>query len=189
MLSPLVKGPRKEFTSSTRQRPHFKKHIPLYVDTSDDGESDKDCILILCVLDKILFLFAYFCLGMIPQAPNGQFEVSFLLKVSSGFKHTRGCFTETIGVLGQDVAKGDPLLDSPKKNAIPEFSQAARKSPSKIPGRSTHETKEQARQHKYAAELFAELNKDVFGDRLPKNTALEWSKRLLTTAGRARWHR
>ena len=41
----------------------------------------------------------------------------------------------------------------------------------------------------YAQELFVELNRLVFKDGLPKDTKLNWNKRLLTTAGRARWHR
>lgn len=93
----------------------------------------------------------------------------------------------SFGGVGQ--GKGNPLLDSPRKNAVPVISQAARKSPSKRIGRSALKVKEQARRQKYASDLFSELNKDVFGDRLPKETTLEWSKRLLTTAGRARWHR
>lgn len=41
----------------------------------------------------------------------------------------------------------------------------------------------------YAQSLFVELNKQVFGDRLPSNTQLVWNKRLLTTAGRAKFLR
>ncbi|KAI9572761.1 SprT-like family-domain-containing protein [Boletus coccyginus] len=128
---------------------------------------------------------------MIPQAPPGQFGASLLPKVLSGlFRRTKGSLTETsLSGVGQDVAKGNPLLDSPKENAVPEFSRAARRSPSKKVGHSAYKAKEQARRQKYATDLFARLNKDVFGDRLPKNTTLEWNKRLLTTAGRARWHR
>ncbi|KAF9243905.1 SprT-like family-domain-containing protein, partial [Melanogaster broomeanus] len=48
---------------------------------------------------------------------------------------------------------------------------------------------DQARRERYATDLFAELNHDVFGGGLPQDTKLEWNKRLLTTAGRARWHR
>ena len=48
---------------------------------------------------------------------------------------------------------------------------------------------EQAQREKYAADLFVQLNSTVFDDLLPKETELEWNKRLLTTAGRARWHR
>jgi hypothetical protein len=139
-----------------------------------------------------MVLFYPFCLGMIPQAPGGQFGTSLLSKVLSGFffQGIKVNLTETwLCGVGQDVTKGNPLLDSSKKNAVPEFSRAVRKSPSKIVGHSAHKAKEQARRQKYATDLFAKLNKDVFGDRLPKNTTLEWSKRLLTTAGRARWHR
>ena len=39
------------------------------------------------------------------------------------------------------------------------------------------------------SELFAELNKTVFGNGLPESTQLIWSNRLLSTAGRARWRR
>ncbi|KAG6889455.1 hypothetical protein C0992_005077, partial [Termitomyces sp. T32_za158] len=48
---------------------------------------------------------------------------------------------------------------------------------------------EQERRVTYAQSLFEELNRSVFEDKLPKETKLNWSKRLLTTAGRAKWHR
>lgn len=48
---------------------------------------------------------------------------------------------------------------------------------------------EQQRRVTYARGLFEELNRSVFEDKLPKDTKLIWSKRLLTTAGRAKWHR
>lgn len=51
------------------------------------------------------------------------------------------------------------------------------------------EEAEQARREKYAQELFDELNKSVFGNGLPENTKLNWNKRLLTTAGKARYRR
>ncbi|KAG9102027.1 hypothetical protein FS749_000061 [Ceratobasidium sp. UAMH 11750] len=40
-----------------------------------------------------------------------------------------------------------------------------------------------------AIALFSELNKSIFGDRLPKDCAIVWSKKLNTTAGRAHWKR
>jgi len=43
--------------------------------------------------------------------------------------------------------------------------------------------------HIYAEELFADLNKTVFKNRLPASTKLNWNKRLLKTAGRAKYHR
>jgi len=51
------------------------------------------------------------------------------------------------------------------------------------------EEAEQARREIYAQELFDELNKSVFGNGLPENTKLNWNKRLLTTAGKAKYRR
>ncbi|KAH9966385.1 SprT-like family-domain-containing protein, partial [Lactifluus volemus] len=48
---------------------------------------------------------------------------------------------------------------------------------------------EQAERAAYAQSLFDELNRTVFAGGLPAETSLVWSNRLLTTAGRARWHR
>jgi len=48
---------------------------------------------------------------------------------------------------------------------------------------------EQNRRKAYAQQLFDELNRDVFKGGLPKDTKLWWNNRLLTTAGRAKWHR
>ena len=48
---------------------------------------------------------------------------------------------------------------------------------------------EQAERAEYAQSLFEELNRGVFAGGLPVETTLIWSNRLLTTAGRARWHR
>ncbi|THH20959.1 hypothetical protein EW146_g524 [Bondarzewia mesenterica] len=47
----------------------------------------------------------------------------------------------------------------------------------------------QARLEAYAQDLFEDLNRVVFDDELPHGTKLVWSKRLLTTAGRAKWHK
>ncbi|KAI0312634.1 SprT-like family-domain-containing protein [Amylostereum chailletii] len=47
----------------------------------------------------------------------------------------------------------------------------------------------QAHRAAYAQKLFDELNREVFDDGLPADTTLIWSNRLLSTAGRARWHR
>lgn len=48
---------------------------------------------------------------------------------------------------------------------------------------------EQGRREAYAQELFNELNESVFNGGIPPETTLKWSNRLLTTAGRARWHK
>ncbi|KAG8687547.1 hypothetical protein FRC09_013428 [Ceratobasidium sp. 395] len=41
----------------------------------------------------------------------------------------------------------------------------------------------------HAIALFSELNQSVFDDRLPRDCAIVWSKKLNTTAGRAHWKR
>ncbi|TFK57680.1 hypothetical protein OE88DRAFT_161860 [Heliocybe sulcata] len=48
---------------------------------------------------------------------------------------------------------------------------------------------EQAKRAAYAEQLFAELNHTVFKDGLRADTKLVWNTRLLTTAGKARWHK
>jgi hypothetical protein len=48
---------------------------------------------------------------------------------------------------------------------------------------------EQKEREEYAQQFFDDLNKTVFGDGLPSDTKLDWNVRLLTTAGRARWHK
>lgn len=56
-------------------------------------------------------------------------------------------------------------------------------------GKKAQAAAEQAKREVYAQQLFTELNRIVFKDGLPKETKLNWNKRLLTTAGRAKWHR
>ena len=55
--------------------------------------------------------------------------------------------------------------------------------------KKAQQTAEQLRRHDYAQQLFEDLNASVFKGGLPNNTALNWNKRLLTTAGRAKWYR
>jgi hypothetical protein len=67
--------------------------------------------------------------------------------------------------------------------------------PKSTPARTARTSKkalalaEQAERATYAQSLFDELNRGVFAGGLPAETTLVWSNRLLTTAGRARWHR
>jgi hypothetical protein len=51
------------------------------------------------------------------------------------------------------------------------------------------EKAEESRRQEYAQELFTELNASVFKNKLPQDTKLNWNKRLLTTAGRAKYRR
>ncbi|EIW86403.1 hypothetical protein CONPUDRAFT_46822 [Coniophora puteana RWD-64-598 SS2] len=72
-----------------------------------------------------------------------------------------------------------------KTNVVPQIE------PPKIPrrGKKALAAAEQARRESYATQLFNDLNQTVFSGGLPSKTKLVWSKRLLTTAGRAKWHR
>ena len=45
------------------------------------------------------------------------------------------------------------------------------------------------RRKDYAQQLFSDLNELVFKQGLPSDTQLNWNKRLVSTAGRARFHR
>jgi hypothetical protein len=62
------------------------------------------------------------------------------------------------------------------------------KTPRARRGKKAEAEAEQARREAYAQALFDDLNTSVFKGELPQ-TKLVWSKRLLTTAGRAKWHR
>ncbi|KAI6134042.1 SprT-like family-domain-containing protein [Pisolithus thermaeus] len=77
-----------------------------------------------------------------------------------------------------------PVRSPWKKTAPTSVKKSATRMSKKV-----RDAAEQFRREKHAADLFAELNHTVFGDGLPKDTKLEWNKRLLTTAGRARWYR
>ena len=72
----------------------------------------------------------------------------------------------------------------PLRIELPPASSAKARSSKK-----TQQTVEQQKRHNYAQQLFDDLNASVFKGGLPNNTELNWNKRLLTTAGRAKWHR
>lgn len=59
-LSPLVKGPQNQKKVGSRKQSPSKGFVSLYVDTSDEGESDNDCVLVLCVFCGTLFQLAHF---------------------------------------------------------------------------------------------------------------------------------
>ncbi|PIL30889.1 hypothetical protein GSI_07058 [Ganoderma sinense ZZ0214-1] len=54
--------------------------------------------------------------------------------------------------------------------------------------KALHE-RELERRRAYAQAFFEELNRSIFVGGIPAGTELQWNKRLLTTAGRAHWHR
>ncbi|KAF5337267.1 hypothetical protein D9611_003404 [Ephemerocybe angulata] len=66
-----------------------------------------------------------------------------------------------------------------------------KKKPSRTPRVNSKKAKEEQQEklYTYASSLFEELNRTVFKGGLPADTKLNWNKRLLTTAGRAKWHK
>jgi hypothetical protein len=76
-------------------------------------------------------------------------------------------------------------------NAKPKFTTPGKDARTRTPRTSKKALAqaEQAERAAYAQSLFDELNQTVFAAGLPVETTLAWSNRLLTTAGRARWHR
>ncbi|KAK7694185.1 hypothetical protein QCA50_001365 [Cerrena zonata] len=87
---------------------------------------------------------------------------------------------------------GQPLVeaDEPWIQVLPsplDFPIATTDSKGRPLSKKAIKAAEQARREEYAQYEFHSLNREVFGERLPADTKLIWSKRLLTTAGRASW--
>ncbi|KIM47954.1 hypothetical protein M413DRAFT_61836 [Hebeloma cylindrosporum] len=83
-------------------------------------------------------------------------------------------------------------VPSPGSLDTPSTPLAQRPSVEKTPRTNTKKSRLQAelqRRQKYAQQIFTELNNSVFEKGLPENTKLDWSKRLRTTAGKAKYHR
>ena len=74
-------------------------------------------------------------------------------------------------------------------------STTPRAGPSKSSSKAPRMTKkalqeiELQRRRAYAQTFFNDMNETVFDGGIPAGTKLEWNKRLLTTAGRAHWHK
>jgi hypothetical protein len=80
--------------------------------------------------------------------------------------------------------KNEDLPSAPESSSPKKKASATQKATLK-----KRKEEQQAQLHTYAASLFSELNLTVFKNGLPLDTKLNWNKRLLTTAGRAKWHR
>ena len=104
--------------------------------------------------------------------------------------------TTVVGDVGDDrpAPKALPahiavsILSTPKRTPLKTKLEST---PAKTPRTSKKALAlaEQAERAAYAQSLFDELNRGVFAGGIPDETTLIWSNRLLTTAGRARWHR
>ncbi|KAI0825224.1 SprT-like family-domain-containing protein [Trametes gibbosa] len=93
--------------------------------------------------------------------------------------------------LGLDPVKPKSRPAGIESNARPALPSPAPTKAGKAP-RMTAKMRREAeleRLRAYAADFFSELNDTVFGGGIPETTQLLWSKRLLTTAGKAQWYR
>ncbi|KAF5312656.1 hypothetical protein D9619_003090 [Psilocybe cf. subviscida] len=91
----------------------------------------------------------------------------------------------------QSESPVDPVAAKPA-NAPAVQRTPKPKTAAKTPRLNTKKAREEAeilRRQEYAQKLFDDLNKSVFKDGLPASTKLVWNKRLLTTAGKAKYHR
>ncbi|KAF7986222.1 hypothetical protein HWV62_38666 [Athelia sp. TMB] len=84
-----------------------------------------------------------------------------------------------------------PSAITPRSRKLPGTHSSPALSSAKKPRTTKKErvAEEQARREQYASELFSTLNSTIFKDQLPKETKLNWNVRLLSTAGKAKWHR
>ena len=87
------------------------------------------------------------------------------------------------------VNSPEALTPTPKMPLDAQPKSAATKTKTPRTSKKALALAEQAERAAYAQSLFDELNRAVFSGGLPVETTLVWSNRLLTTAGRARWHR
>ncbi|KAL0576381.1 hypothetical protein V5O48_005602 [Marasmius crinis-equi] len=79
---------------------------------------------------------------------------------------------------------------SSEKSATPSTNTPTQASPSKRkPSKKALEEARLTALFEYAQNFFHEINAAVFGNGLPRQTELIWNKKLLTTAGKAKWNK
>ncbi|KAI5115417.1 hypothetical protein M0805_004881, partial [Coniferiporia weirii] len=96
--------------------------------------------------------------------------------------------SKTKGTSGIDLRIDAALNITSVTVPLPETPAGAKPPVRKRMTKKALEEQKQAQLAAYAQTLFDDLNEAVFEDRLPKDTALLWNKKLQTTAGRAKWH-
>ncbi|KAG2149761.1 SprT-like family-domain-containing protein [Suillus cothurnatus] len=164
-LTDLVKSPVKMPKKPVAQRP--KDFLPLY---ADDSDADDGSILILNEPRSA-------------RKPIRRAQISTVDDTILSSPVTR-CDDGSSNSHSPEEDKGQ---SGTPQAILGNLTPRINKPSPRIPTRGKAE--EQARREKYAAELFEELNSTIFNNNLPPETKLNWNKRLLTTAGRAKWHR
>ncbi|KAG2368191.1 hypothetical protein BDR07DRAFT_1478264 [Suillus spraguei] len=156
--------PRKKSRKPAVQRP--TDLLPLY---ADDSDADEGSILILNEPRSA-------------RKPIRRAHISAVNKTIPSFPITR---YDDGSPHSNCSGKDKRQVDTPRE--ILGITPQINKPPPRTPTRRKAE--EQAHREKYAAQLFEEYNNTIFDNGLPRETKLNWNKRLLTTAGRAKWHK
>lgn len=164
-LTDLVKSPAKMPRKPVAQRP--KDFLSLY---ADDSDADDGSILILNEPRSA-------------RKPIRRAQISTVNETIPSFPITR-CDDESFH--SHSSGEGKRQFGT-SREISGSITPRTNNSFPRIPTRGKAE--EQTRREKYAAQLFEELNSTIFDNGLPRETKLNWNKRLLTTAGRAKWHR
>ncbi|KAG2155400.1 SprT-like family-domain-containing protein [Suillus clintonianus] len=168
-LTDLVKSPTKVLPGIMRepvaQRP--KDFLSLY---ADDSDADDGSILVLNEPRST-------------RKPIRRARISTVKETIPSFPITR---YDDGSSHSHSSGENTRQADIPRA-VLGSITPRTNKPPPRISSRGKAE--ESARREKYAEQLFGELNGTIFNDGLPRETKLHWNKRLLTTAGRARWHR
>ncbi|KAI1786310.1 SprT-like family-domain-containing protein [Ganoderma leucocontextum] len=94
---------------------------------------------------------------------------------------------EEVAMIIKPKPRWPGIPESGPTTASPSVSTLTPQTP-RMTKKALHE-RELERRRTYAQAFFDELNKLIFGGGIPASTELQWNKRLLTTAGRAHWHR
>lgn len=163
-LTDFVKSPAKMPRKPVAQCP--KNFLPLY---ADDSDADDGSILILNEPRSA-------------RKPIRRAQISTVNETIPSFPITR-CDDRS----SHSHSSGEDTRQAGTPREILGSITPRIKPPNRISTRGKAE--EQTRREKYAAQLFEELNSTIFNNGLPLETKLNWNKRLLTTAGRAKWHR
>ncbi|KAG2077059.1 hypothetical protein BDR04DRAFT_1089362 [Suillus decipiens] len=163
-LTDLVKSPAKIPRKPVVQRP--KDFLPLY---ADDSDADEGSILILNEPRSA-------------RKPIRRAHISTVNETIPSFPITC-CDNRSphSHCPGEDKRQ----VDTPRETLgiTPQINNPPPRTPTR------RKADEQAHREKYAAQLFEEYNSTIFDNGLPRKTKLNWNKRLLTTAGRAKWHK
>ncbi|KAI0638973.1 SprT-like family-domain-containing protein [Trametes polyzona] len=196
-----TKGKASRTMSRTSYAPGDDPQIPLYLD--DDSE-DED---VSGPPAEDPFAFDDGSILILNEPRSARKPRRRLEREKEASPATPVRTTRIVELLLEEVPLEEDALDPIKPKARPKSKSKAGLAsavPSPGPSRSTPRggkdkeprlTKKQQREAElasrraYATAFFKELNDAVFGGGIPETTELIWSKRLLTTAGRAHWRK